>query len=53
MDDKVIDLIKINIKKSSRHDDKDHPGREVQSISELHPCFPKVEWRRGSWEGAV
>ena len=39
----VIDLIKIRTKEeSSRHIDKNHPGGEVQSISELHQCSPKI-----------
>jgi len=48
----VIDLIKINTRKSSRHGDKDHPGG-VQSISELHQDSPKVKCRMESWDGVV
>ena len=28
---------------SSRHEDENHPGREVQSISEFHQVSPKVK----------
>ena len=42
VDDKVINLVKISTKKeSNRYDNEDHPGREVQSISELHQRFSK------------
>ena len=45
VDDKVIDLMKISKKKSSGHDDEDHPGGKV------HQDSPKVRRRTRSQEG--
>jgi len=48
VNDKVIDLVKISTKKNLTDMMSNHPGREVQSISELHQDFSKVKWRTGS-----
>jgi len=52
--ERVIDLVKICMKKKPVDMmTKTIPIGEVQSISELHQCSPKIRWRMNSLEETV
>ena len=54
VDDKVIDLVKMSMKKNpAEYNDEDYLDETVQSISKLYQDSLKVQWQTSSWEGAM